>query len=244
MPASLLSFAVLKFLPDGPQQAAFLTADEKKQIATRLAAEESPAEQRDLWSALRDPRVIALGLVYSGISSGAYGVQLWLPQIVSAMGYSNLATGFVSALPFVAGIAGLIVWGRSSDLRGERIWHVALPALLAALSFVVAALAPSDLIVLLALIFATVGIRSVQGPYWSLLSSFQSGPAAAGGIALASTIGTGLGGFLGPTIIGVLRQQSGDYASGMAALALGQILAAIIVLGLGRAMTARKMQFT
>ena len=244
VPASLLAFAVLKFLPDGPQQAAFLNSDEKSEIAARLLAEESPAEQRDLWSALRDPRVIALGLVYSGISSGAYGVQLWLPQIVAAMGYSNLATGFVSTLPFVAGIAGLIVWGRSSDLRGERIWHVALPALLAASSFAVAALTSSDSIVLVALIFATVGIRSVQGPFWSLLSSFQSGPAAAGGIALASTIGTGLGGFLGPTLIGVLRQQSGGYASGMAALALGQLLAAVIVLALGRAMAPRKMQFT
>ena len=108
----------------------------------------------------------------------------------------------------------------------------------------VAALAPSNLIVLLALIFATVGIRSVQGPYWSLLSSFQSGPAAAGGIALASTIGTGLGGFLGPTIIGVLRQQTGGYASGMVVLALGQMLAAIIVLVLGRAMAPRRVQFT
>ena len=239
-PAFLLAFAVLRLLPDGPAQAAFLTGDEKTVIAARLAAEDSPSEQRDLWPALRDPRVIALGLVYFGISSGAYGVQLWLPQIVQAMGYSNFATGFVAALPFVAGIAGLIVWGRSSDLRGERIWHVALPTLLAASSFVVASLASSDLIVLLALTFATVGIRSVQGPYWSLLSSFLSGPAAAGGIALASTIGTGLGGFLGPTIIGVLRQETGGYASGMVALALGQVLAAIIVLALGRAMAPRK----
>ena len=230
---------MLRFLPDGPQEAAFLSADEKNLIAARLAAEDSPNEQRDLWAALRDPRVIALGLVYFGISSGAYGVQLWLPQIVKAMGYTNFATGFVSAIPFVAGIAGLIVWGRSSDLRGERIWHVALPTLLAASSFVVAALAPSDFVVLLALTFATVGIRSVQGPYWSLLSSFQSGPAAAGGIALASTIGTGLGGFLGPTIIGVLREQSGGYASGMMALAVGQVLATIIVLALGRSMASR-----
>jgi ACS family tartrate transporter-like MFS transporter len=239
IPAVLLAFAVLRLLPDGPGQAAFLTADEKRLIAVRLAAEDSPDEQRDLWRALRDPRVIALGLVYFGISSGAYGVQLWLPQIIQAMGYSNFSTGFITALPFVAGIAGLIVWGRSSDLRGERIWHVALPALLAASSFVVAALAPSNIIVLLALTFATVGIRSVQGPYWSLLSSFLSGPAAAGGIALASTIGTGLGGFLGPTIIGVLREETGGYASGMMALAMGQGLAAIIVLGLGRAMAPR-----
>jgi ACS family tartrate transporter-like MFS transporter len=191
---------------------------------------------------LRDPRVIALGFVYFGIQSGAYGVQLWLPQIVQAMGYSNFANGFVSAIPFVASIAGLILWGRSSDKRGERIWHVALPTLLAAMSFViasVASLASYDLIVLIALTFAVVGIRSVQGPFWSLLSAFQSGPAAAGGIALASTIGAGLGGFLGPVIIGMLREQSSGYASGMVALAVGQVLASVIVLGLGHALTPR-----
>jgi ACS family tartrate transporter-like MFS transporter len=238
-PAVLLAFAVLRMLPDSPAEAAFLSADEKAFIAARLVAETSPNEQRDLWAALRDPRVIAMGLVYFGISSGAYGVQLWLPQIVQAMGYSNFATGFVSALPFVASIAGLILWGRSSDLKGERIWHVALPAILAASSFVIAALAPSDLVVLIALTLAIVGIRSVQGPYWSLLSSFLSGPAAAGGIGLASTIGTGLGGFLGPTIIGVLKESSGGYESGMVALAVGQTLAAVIVLALGRAMAPR-----
>jgi len=236
IPVSLLAFVVLRVLPDGPAKAWFLTADERSMIAARLAAEDSPNEQRDLWPALRDPRVIALGLVYFGISSGAYGVQLWLPQIVQAMGYSNFATGFIVTIPFVAGIAGLILWGRSSDLRNERIWHVALPTLLAAGSFIFASIAPSNVLVLLALTLATVGIRSVQGPYWSLLSSFLSGPAAAGGIALASTIGTGLGGFLGPTVIGVLRQETGGYASGMVALAVGQIIATSIVLALGRAM--------
>ena len=239
MPAVFLSIAVLRLLPDGPTQARFLTVDEKRAITARLAAETSVNEERNLWPALRDPRVIALGLVYGGISSGAYGVQFWLPQIVQAMGYSNFATGFVTTIPFVAGIAGLILWGRSSDLKGERIWHVALPCLLAAASFLVGSVSPSSFVVLVALTFATVGIRSVQGPYWSLLTLFQNGPAAAGGIALASMIGTGLGGSVGPTMIGWLREQTGGYGSGMAALALGQLLAAVIVLALGRAMGPR-----
>jgi MFS transporter, ACS family, tartrate transporter len=98
LPAFLLAFAVLKLLPDGPAAAPWLTVDEKKEIITRLAAEDSPGE-RDLWQALRDPRVFALSLVLLGIVSGSLGVQLWLPQIVRAMGFASLATGFVVALP-------------------------------------------------------------------------------------------------------------------------------------------------
>ena len=144
LPAFLLAFAVLKLLPDGPAHASWLTGAEKKTIAARHAAEDS-TEHRDLWPALRDPRVLALGLVNFGIQCGLYGVQLWLPQIVQAMGFSNLATGFVVALPYVAGMGAMILWGRSSDARGERIWHVALPVLLAASGFAVASLAQTDL---------------------------------------------------------------------------------------------------
>jgi ACS family tartrate transporter-like MFS transporter len=63
---------------------------------------------------------------------------------------------------------------------------------------------------------------------------FLSGTAAAGGIALVNTFGTGLGGFLGPTVVGLLKQQTGDYAAGMAALALGLTLSATILLIMGQ----------
>jgi ACS family tartrate transporter-like MFS transporter len=84
LPASLLAFAVLKLLPDGPAQAAWLNEDEKATIAARLAAEDT-SERRELLPALFDPRVYLLGLVIFGQNCGAYGVQLWLPQIVQAM---------------------------------------------------------------------------------------------------------------------------------------------------------------
>ena len=76
---------------------------------------------------MRDPRVIALGLVLLGNQIGLYGVQLWLPQIVQGMGFSNFATGFVVALCFIAGMIAMILWARRSDAKGERIWHVAIP---------------------------------------------------------------------------------------------------------------------
>ena len=205
-----------------------------------FGAMETLAEDRDLWRALRDPRVLALGLVLFGATCALYGITLWLPQIIRAMGFSNTATGFVVTLPYMAGIIAMIAWGRSSDAKGERIWHVALPALLASAGFMGASLAQSDMLVLLALILAMVGVLAAFGPVFALPSSFLHGTAAAGGIALVNAIGV-LGGFLGPYVIGVLKEQTGGYASAMAMLAMVLVLSAVTVLVLGRAMAPRPL---
>ena len=237
LPAFVLAFAVLKFLPNVPADASWLTREEKVTIAARLAADDT-AEHRNLWRALRDPRVLAMGLAGFGLLSGLVGITLWLPQIVQAMGFSNFATGLVVALPFVVSIPAMIFWGRSSDVRCERIWHVALPLLVAAAGLFVASFAQNYLLVLAALTFAAVGTLATLPPLYNLPSSFLSGPALAGGIALFNSIAN-LGGFLGPTIMGVLKDATGTYAAGMMTLALGLVMSAIIVMVLGRAMAGR-----
>ena len=233
LPACVLAFAVLKFLPDGPSGASWLNLAEKATIEARLASENSKTHH-DFARALRDPRVLALCPDGLGLSFGNYGVGLWLPQIVQGMGFSNLATGFVVAGPSVAGMAAMILWGRSSDRHGERVRHVAAAALLAAGSLLVASLGPSNLVILIALTFATIGIYAALPTFYSVPSMFLSGTAAAGGIALVNTFGTGLGGFLGPTVVGLLKQQTGGYPAGMAALALGLTVSATILLIMGR----------
>jgi ACS family tartrate transporter-like MFS transporter len=240
LPAFLLAFAVIKLMPDGPASSGWLSAAEKTIIASRLAAEVS-VEHRNLWRALRDPRVLALGLAGLGFSAGLYGTTVWLPQIVQAMGFPNLAVGFIVALPYVASMAAMVLWGRASDVRGERIWHVALPWLLAAAGFAGASVAQDYLLVLVALTLAMVGILAAVGPFFSLPSSFLRGTAAAGGIALVNAIAT-VGGFAGPYVIGVLREATGGYAASMVALAVGLVVSAIIVLATGRAMASRKVK--
>ena len=237
LPATLLAFAALKLLPDRPSSASWLSVDEKQRIAARLASEDR-SEHREFWPALRDPRIIALGLALLGNQCGLYGVQLWLPQIVQGMGFSNFATGFIVALCFILGMIAMIVWGRRSDKKGERIWHVVIPLLLASFGLAWAALAQSNLLVLLALALSLVGTLAYNGPFFSLPSTFLAGTAAAGGIGFINTIGS-LGRFLGPTAVGVLKQQSGTYGSAMAALAIAMLMSALIVLVMGRRMTAR-----
>lgn len=240
LPAVILAFIGLFVLPDGPAKASWLTPFERNTIAAALSAQ-NPQREEDLWTALRDSRVLALGLVLLGSQLGLYGVQLWLPQIVQSMGFSNLATGMVVALPFLLSMGVMIAWGRSSDVRGERFWHIAAGAGIAALGLALAGLAQNPVLVLLGFTCAVIGTLSIPGPLFSLPSTFLSGSAVAGAIALINSMGT-LGRFLGPTVVGVFKQESETYGSAMLVLALGLVMSAAVILALRRAAATRLSQ--
>lgn len=242
LPATVLAFVFLRLLPDGPADAEWLRPEEKNLIMSRLENEDR-AEKHSLWPGLRDPRIFVLGLVLAGVQFGLYGTQIWIPQMVQAMGFSTFATGFVVAFAFLLAGAGMVIWGRSSDIRGERIWHIALPALMGAGALITASMATDNAVVLVGLTLGLIGILAIEGPLFSLPKTFLGGTAAAGGIALLNTIGS-LGRFFGPYVIGILRQSTGDYSSGMAAIAACLVMSAVIVLVLGRVMAARKVHYS
>jgi len=237
VPACALAFVLLRIVPEGPAQASWLTAEEKMLIAAELAKESSPGET-SFWPTLLDPRLYALGIAYMAVAAGGYGMRLWLPQIVQGMGVSNSANGFVVAVPYVLAMAAMIWWGHSSDQRGERIWHIVAPTLLGAFGFLIAAISQSDAIMFVGIILVILGLDAVIGPFWSLPASLLRGGAAASGVALINTFGTGAGGFIGPNLIGYLKEQSGDYASSMAVLAVALIGTCAIVLSFGRRSSA------
>jgi len=240
LPAIFLAFAVLKWLPNGPGSAPWLSAHEKALIVTHVEREDAAAE-RNLWAALRNPRLLGIALVAFGNAVALYGIQLWLPQMIKGMGFSNLATGLITALPYSAGAAAMVLWGRSSDRRRERIWHIAIALLVAATGLGLASIARSPLPTVLALTIAIAGSMAYFGPFFSLPSSFLSGPAMAGGIALISTF-IALGGFAGPTLIGVIKQATGNYAAAMLVQSGGLVVATAIILMVGRAIRSREVQ--
>jgi len=242
IPATVLAFASLKLLPDRPSKASWLSAHQKQRIERILAAE-SHVEKKELWPALFDFRVIALGLALLGNQCGLYGVQLWLPQIVQGMGFSNFATGFVVSLCFIAAMVSMILWARRSDARHERIWHVIIPLTLGGFGLIFAAAAQSPIVMLLALTISLVGMLAYNGPFFSLPATFLTGTAAAGGIGLINTIGS-FGRIIGPSMVGVLKQQSGGYSSAMAGLASLMLASALIVFIMGRAMAVRQPRYS
>jgi ACS family tartrate transporter-like MFS transporter len=236
LPAVVLAFAVLKLLPDSPQSASWLSAEEKRHIALRLAYGGN-VEQGHFMQAFCDWRYWAIGLAgFVGFAPGVVGTTLFLPQIVQAMGFTTRATGYVVAVPYVVAAAGMIFVSRSSDAKGERIWHFALPMLAAAAGFLIAGTTHDNAVELAALTAALVGVLSAgYGPFYPLLASLSTGKTSATGIALANALNI-IGGFFGPTIIGVLRDATGNYTAAMALLAAGCTFSAFIFLSIGRVM--------
>lgn len=237
LPSCILAFVTLLYLPSKPAEAKWLSAEEKNIVATALARDDLP--HRGLRAGLSDPRIWMLALADFGIILTVYGIGLWLPQMVKALGFDDLQTGFVVAVPYVATMIAMIVWARVSDARGERIRHIVQPALIAAASLLIAAFLGASLWTVVALTVATMGVYAALVVLWTLPQSFLGGTAAAGAIALVNSIAN-LGGFLGPTVVGYLKQATGSYAAAMGFLSMGLVMTAIVIVGLSRSIPAPK----
>lgn len=237
VPAMLLAFAVRRWLPDGPRDAPWLSEAERSDILAALAAE--PArEHHSLLPMLKDSRLWLLTIPDFLIVLAQWGVWLWLPQIVHALGYSLFGTTMVIAALYGVSFIASLLWAISSDRSGERIWHMVVACLLAAGGLVAAALVKDTMSSIIALEAAAVGLAACVTVFWVLPTRFLGGTAAAGGIALINAIAN-LGGFCGPFLVGWLKEQTGDYSAGMDALAGCLILASFFVLLLGRALRRR-----
>lgn len=231
VPSCLLAVAVLCFLPDRPVSARWLSDKEKKVIVAALARDVIP--QGRLSDCFADPRVWVLSLADLGIVSALYGTGLWLPQMIKALGFSDLQTGIVVALPYTATMVAMVWWAHRSDRSGERIGHIVAPALLAAAGLGATALLGASPWSVVSLSLACMGIYSALTVFWTLPQSFLGGTAGAAAIALVNALGN-LGGFFGPTLVGYLKDATGTYSLAMAALAVGLVATAIIITAIGR----------
>jgi ACS family tartrate transporter-like MFS transporter len=232
IPSLVCGIAALWLLPDGPAKAKWLTPHEKDVIAARLAAE-PPGALHGLKEMLTDRRIWILMIPDFSIVIGLYGLNLWLPQMVKAMGYSNLETGFVVALPYLLAAVAMVLLGYSSDRTGERPKHVAGAALVAALGMMAAVWFGNHGLIIAALCVATSAIYAALAVFWTLPSSLLRGTAAAAGLALLNSF-SNLGGFFGPYLMGWLKQQTGTYTLGMTLLAGMLVLAGVSVIWIGR----------
>jgi ACS family tartrate transporter-like MFS transporter len=141
-----------------------------------------------------------------------------------------MATGFVTAVPYVVGTIGMVIWARSSDRRQERRWHFATAAALAGAGLIASAIWSSNLYLAIgAMSVATIGLYGSKPAFWPLPSTFLSGTAAAGGIALVNSIGN-LGGFAGPYIVGWVRDSTQSYEMGLIVLAASALASGALAL--------------
>jgi ACS family tartrate transporter-like MFS transporter len=245
IPAVLLGFVVLWILPNGPKDSWWLNERERNWIHQRIISDPAThesSERHSLKHAFTCGRVYLFCLIYFTMNVGSYGFEMWAPSIIKQLSErSEQMVGFLNAIPYLtAGIMMFLV-GRSSDRLGERRVHIALSAFSATVGFVIAANTKNPVIGMVGLVIAFASLKCTIAPFWAMTTSYLSGTAAAGGIALINSVGN-LGGYFGPSFVGVIKDRTGG--SNFAALLLlgGHLLAmGLLTLTLPRARAARNL---
>ncbi len=233
IPTMLFGVSVLFVLKDHPSEAKWLLPRERAWLENEIKRdreEQGSGEHHNFADAFRLPALYLLAAVFFASQVGVYVVNLWLPLILNSVrgaGHlSSSALARLSTLPYLATAILMTVIGWSSDRTNDRRFHVAGCLLCSALGFAAAVHAHTPAMVLLAFTFATLGVFSLQGPFWTWLTSMLEGTAAAGGIAIITCIG-GFGAFLGQVMVGRLSDRSGSYASGLYSVGAVALLGSI-----------------
>jgi ACS family tartrate transporter-like MFS transporter len=234
LPAVVLALVVLGTLKDNPSQAGWLRAEEKLWLGATLEQEHQQHAKitgSDAWAAFLNWRIWLLTVVFFGLTTSGYGIVLWLPSFIHSLSAaSNLGIGVISVIPYAAATVGMVLVGMHSDKTGERRWHLAGSALVAAIAMLTAAAYTHSIVPALAAVsLALTATFSMQGPFWATATSLLSGTTAAAGIAFINSFGN-LGGYFGPRIIalGLARTSGGGFRGGMLIIAGFLALAAVL----------------
>jgi ACS family tartrate transporter-like MFS transporter len=231
IPTVVIGVLTFFVLTDKPEQAKFLTAEERNWLVSTIAAERRATEavrKFTLWQALYNPKVLLLALNYIGIVTASLGMLIFIPQMIKAMGnFSNMTVGWLTMIPYICGAIAMVVWGRISDRMNERRWNLFIGCVFSTVGLVIAGMTLGSAWALVGMSIAAMGFYGSKGPFFAMPPMFLSGAGLAAGIAWINSIGN-LGGFFGPWYVGVMRDLTGNYAGGLYGLALLSLIAAIV----------------
>jgi ACS family tartrate transporter-like MFS transporter len=239
LPATILGIVVFFYLTDRPAQAKWLTPEEREALEAELAREKAvtAAKHRMTFGeALRNPKVILLVLTYFFVVAGNYGViEFFLPSILDSWYHLKMSsiTSYMMIGPVLA-VAGQLFVGWNSDRTGERRMHAVIPILIAAVAFLGLALSRGNLALTITCVaIAAGGTKAYQPAFWALPSLFLTSTAAAGSIGLINSFGNLGGGGLATPLMGLLKQHTGSYVTGIVIMSCSMFVAALILLKLG-----------
>lgn len=246
IPAIILGIITFIIMVDKPEDAKFLTREEKDWLhgelkAERVAKEAKKHTQTSHWAVLKDPRVWYMGLCYMAYVMALYGVGFWMPQMIKGLSkvLTSTQVGLLSAIPYIVASIVMVLVARHSDKKNERRYHVAFPILLTFFSLI-AVTKTSDLFLsMVILTVALSGVYAFGGTFWTIPNLTLSSASAAVGIALINSVGN-LGGFIGPYLVGWLKDFTGSTNAGMYFLAGAALAETILILAIPKKLVTPK----
>jgi D-galactonate transporter len=233
IPSIVMGLLTLAIFVDKPSQAGWLSESEKQLALADLEADNRQAGPRKhgFGEALKVPQLWLLTTSYFCLVSANPTLGFWGPTIIQGLGVkSNVMIGLLSAVPYIAGVIGTVLVGRHSDRTLERRYHCALSCLAAAVGLIlIGVFANTPALAFAALVLGVTGVLSAFAPFWQMPTLLLSGTAAAGGIALINSIGN-LSGWVGPFVVGWLKDVTGKTSAGLYVVAGLEVLAAVLIL--------------
>jgi D-galactonate transporter len=229
-PAVIMGVAVLFWMTDRPVEASWLDPEEKSWLTAVMEQERRVVESMARVSVLRtlvNPRVLAIAAIHFAQAGVAVGIAVFTALIIKQLGLTNMQTGFMTAVPYVLGTVGILVWGHISDRMNERRWNLAASCFCIAIGFAAAGLTAGTYWSIAGISLGVIGLYASNAHLWPLPSMFLTGAAAASGIAWANSLGI-LAGSITPPAIGWIKDVTGSYQGGLYLLAVWGLMGAIV----------------
>ncbi len=220
LPSALLGFVVYAYLDDGPQHARWLDDDDKRALAATLAVEHKQDVQtgaaKSIVGELLSPVVVKFAIAYFCLVNTLAMVAVWTPLIVKSFSAdaSNRTVGLLAAIPQVCTIVAMIAWGRRSDRRQERKWHLMIPMLCSAAGWLCTAYSANPAMRMLGVCLASAGSYTAMSIFWTTPDHALSLRARAIGIAVINAMGN-ISSALNPLIVGWLKDATHSFSAGL-----------------------------
>lgn len=219
-----------------PRDARWLSAAEREALDEAIAREAAPRQtgRPRLLGLLRDPQVPLFCGVYFAIQLTIYAVTFWLPSIIREQGgLSDLEVGLLNSVPWLVSIVGMVIAARAAERWPHQQAWVAVALAVAATGMVVATTG-GPVVAYAAICVAALGFKSAASLFWPMPQGYLDPRVAAAGIALINSVGN-LGGFVAPTVFGLLERHTGSIRGGLLGLAAASAATAgLVFLARGR----------
>jgi MFS transporter, ACS family, tartrate transporter len=235
LPSVALGFMVFFYLTDKPEHARWLTDEERSWLVTKMETERSEANAKHhmtFLEAVKSPLILQIAALFLLLQICGYGMNFFQNLILrSRSTWTDSDILYAMTIPPVFSILAMLLSGWVSDKTRQRRPYVALGLGMMAVFSVAAAFVQSPVVTVICFVFIIAGQGTFNSPFWTMITEVLSGSATAGGIAFVNSIGN-LGGFIGPMIIGQLRERSTGYTSSMLFLSGCAFVAMILTLTL------------
>jgi ACS family tartrate transporter-like MFS transporter len=229
-PAIALGIVAGFLLTNRPAQATWLRPEERSWLVQTMNAEHAAKGSRSkhpFLAGLKNRSAWIYGAIFMGAICGLYGLTLWLPIIVNALGhFSHTELGLLVAIPYLVSVPCVYFWAKRAERTGRPAWHSSVSMAVVAVGLLGAGLLleVSPVFAFVSLCAAAGGINATLAPLYSMPSALFAGAAAAASLTVVVSVAN-VGGFIAPYVVGLITEATGNHRLGLFFLAAVVVVA-------------------